>query len=168
MASRVCPSVGKCPRGSRGCVSVDVQSTWSVADSRWTLSATLCQRRSIRASTPSPWKTQLTRASEGSRPLALKEMVPSGPLRSTESWIGSRDMMGSRGNLWVQIPIDTVCLSLAQKWPQRFTNDKQSCKTQWQRWGKEEDIPIACTSSWANQSLLMRGLGLHPSFTSRI
>ena len=86
MPSRVCPSLGGAPLGSRGLVSMELQSTWREAAPRCTLRATLCQRKSIRASTPSPVKTQLTRSAAGSSALARRDKVPSGPLKSTESW----------------------------------------------------------------------------------
>lgn len=85
--SRVCPLVGRTPRGSRGLVSIELQSTWRETVSRWTLRASLCQRRSSSASTPDPLKTQLSKSVSGSTPLALRDSVPSEPLRSTESWI---------------------------------------------------------------------------------
>lgn len=87
MPSRVCPSLGSAPLGSRGLVSMELQSTWREAAPCCTLRATLCQRKSIRASTPSPVKTQLTRSAAGSSALARRDKVPSGPLKSTESWV---------------------------------------------------------------------------------
>lgn len=86
MPSRVCPSLGGAPLGSKGLVSMELQSTWREAAPRCTLRATLCQRMSIRASTPSPVNTQLTRSAAGSSALARRDKVPSGPLKSTESW----------------------------------------------------------------------------------
>lgn len=86
MASRVCPSVRIAPRGSRGLVSMELQSTCREAAPCWTLRATLCQRRSIRASTPSPLKTQFTSSAVPSDPLARRVRVPSAPLKSTENW----------------------------------------------------------------------------------
>lgn len=87
MPSRVCPSVGMTPRGSRGLVSMELQSTWREAAPFCTLRATLCQRKSNTASTPSPVKTQLTESAAGSTPPARRDRVPSGPLKSTESWV---------------------------------------------------------------------------------
>lgn len=92
MPSRVCPSVGRTPWGSRGLVSMELQSTWREAAPCCTLRATLCQRKSIRASTPSPVKTQLTGSGAGSTPLARRDRVPSGPLKSTESWVSRGDV----------------------------------------------------------------------------
>lgn len=96
MPSRVCPSLGGAPLGSKGLVSMELQSTWREAAPRCTLRATLCQRMSIRASTPSPENTQLTRSAAGSSALARRDKVPSGPLKSTESWGG---FFGTEGTI---------------------------------------------------------------------
>ena len=92
MTSNVCPVLVIWPHGSRGLVSMELQSTCSEAALFCTLRATLCQCRSSRDSTPSPLNTHPTDGSSAlETPGPRRASVRSGPFKSSDSCSRERD-----------------------------------------------------------------------------